>query len=45
MDWKAEAEQWKDGINIEEVNTSDVKDYVQYRLWQYENENTVDNNL
>ena len=44
-DQTVKAEQWKDGINIEEANVSDVKDYIQYRLWQYKNENTVDNDL
>jgi len=44
-DQAIKAEQWKDGINIEEANASNVKDYIQYRLWQYENKNTVDNDL
>jgi hypothetical protein len=44
-DWKAEAERWKDGINIEEANASNIKDYIQYRLWQYKNENIVNNDL
>ena len=44
-DWKAEAEQWKNRINAQTVTDDDVTDYIQFKIWEYNNDNSIDSAL
>ena len=44
-DWKAEEEQWRNGINIQTATNKDLTDFILYKLWEYNKYKLIDNNL
>src|ERR1700722_11064267 len=45
IDWKAEEERWRNGINIQMATDKDLIDFILYKLWEYNKYKLIDNNL
>jgi hypothetical protein len=41
-DWKAEAERWKQGVNLETATDKDITDFIMFKLWEYNEYKTMD---
>ena len=44
-DWKAEAKRWRHGINTQTATDEDLTDFIQFKLWEYNEFKTMDNRL
>ena len=44
-DWKAEAKRWRYGINTQTATDEDLTDFIQFKLWEYNEFKTMDNRL
>jgi hypothetical protein len=43
--WSKEAEQWKNKINIQTATNNNITDYIQFKIWQYNNNNSINSAL
>jgi hypothetical protein len=43
--WSEEAERWKNRIDIQTATDNNVTDYIQFKIWEYNNDNSVDSAL
>ena len=42
-DWKAEAEQWKNRINVQTATNKNLTDFTLFKLWEYNEYKLMDN--
>ena len=45
IDWKTEAKQWRNGINVQTAADEDLTDFTLFKLWKYNTYKAINNKL